>query len=152
LRDYSFRDLKGNNAVLIGNSRSNPRVEPFEPKLGIRWTFDTAAAVYDPVDLWSGKGYQARGPGDPRESYFSVALMPNLGGTGDVLIISGTGGSAINAGTDFLADEASMTSLRRQLPATAVRPFPHFEALIKVKGRSSVPRDATILLCRTPKS
>ena len=99
-RDYSFRDLKANNAVLVGNSRSNPWVEPFEPKLGIRWTFDKAAAVYDPVDTWTGKSYQARNPGDPRESFFSVALLPNLGGTGNVLIISGTGGSAINAGAD----------------------------------------------------
>jgi hypothetical protein len=150
-RDYSFRDLKANDAVLIGNSRSNPWVEPFEPKMGVRWTFDKTAAVYDPVDTWTGKSYQAHGTGDPRESFFSVALLPNLGGTGNVLIISGTGGSAINAGADFLADEAAMTRLRRQLPATADRPFPHFEALIKVKGRSSVPRDATILLCRTPK-
>ena len=151
-RDYSFRDLKANNAVLIGNSRSNPWIEPFEPKLGIRWTFDKAAAVYDPVDTWAGeKSYQARGPGDPRESFFSVALLPNLGGTGNVLIVSGTGGSAINAGADFLADEASMTGLRKRLPAGAGRPFPHFEALIQVKGRSSMPRDATVLLCRTPK-
>jgi hypothetical protein len=151
-RDYSFRDLKANNAVLIGNSRSNPWVEPFEPKLGIRWTFDKSAAVYDPVDTWTGgKSYRPHSPGDPRESFFSVALLPNLGGTGNVLIISGTGGSAINAGADFLADEASMTSLRGRLPANAGRPFPHFEALIKVKGRSSVPRDATVLLCRAPK-
>jgi hypothetical protein len=151
-RDYSFRDLKANNAVLIGNSRSNPWVEPFEPKLGIRWMFDKAAAVYDPVDTWAGgKSYQARGPGDPRESFFSVALLPNLGGAGNVLIISGTGGSAINAGADFLADESSMAALRKRLPASADRPFPHFEALIQVKGRSSVPRDATVLLCRTPK-
>jgi hypothetical protein len=151
-RDYSFRDLKANDAVLIGNSRSNPWVEPFEPKMGVRWTFDKTAAVYDPVDTWSGKSYQTHGAGDPRESFFSVALLPNLGRTGNVLIISGTGGSAINAGADFLADEAAMTGLRRQLPATADHPFPHFEALIKVKGRSSVPRDATILLCRTPKA
>jgi hypothetical protein len=152
-RDYSFRDLKANNAVLVGNSRSNPWVEPFEPKLGIRWIFDKATAVYDPVDTWdSNKSCQAHGPGDPRESFFSIALLPNLAGTGNVLIISGTGGSAINAGADFLADEASVTSLRRRLRATADRPLPHFEALIKVKGRSSVPRDASIVLCRPPRA
>ena len=152
-RDYSFRELKANNAVLIGNSRSNPWVDPFEPKLGIRWIFDKTSAVYDRVDTWNGgKGFQTHGPGDPRESFFSIALVPNLGGSGNVLIISGTGGSAINAGADFLADEASMTSLRQRLPATAGRPFPPFEALIKVKGRSSGPRDATILVCRTPRS
>jgi hypothetical protein len=151
-RDYSFRELKANNTVLIGNSRSNPWVDPFEPKLGIRWTFDKNASVYDPVDAWNGgKGFQTRGPGDPRESFFSIALLPNLGGSGNVLIISGTGGSAINTGADFPADEASMASLRQLLPATAGRPFPPFEALIKVKGRSSVPRDAMILVCRTPR-
>ena len=151
-RDYSFRELKANNAVLIGNSRSNPWVEPFEPKLGIRWIFDKTDAVYDPVDTWAGgKSYQAHSPGDLRESYFSVALLPNLGGTGNVLIISGTGGSAINAGADFLADEPSVAGLRRRLPGTADKPFPHFEALIKVKGRSSLPRDATVLACRTPR-
>ena len=68
-----------------------------------------------------------------------------------MLIISGTGGSAIKAGADFLADEAAVSNLRRQLPTKADRPFPHFEVLIKVKGRSSVPRDATVLLCRPPK-
>jgi hypothetical protein len=151
-RDYSFRELKANNAVLIGNSRSNPWVDPFEPKLGIRWIFDKNASVYDPVDAWNGgKGFQTHGRGDPRESFFSIALLPNLGGSGNVLIISGTGGSAINAGADFLADEASMAGLRHRLTSAVGHSFPPFEVLIKVKGRSSVPRDGTILVCRTPR-
>jgi hypothetical protein len=36
-RDYSFRELKGNRAMLLGNSRSNTWIEPFEARLGIRW-------------------------------------------------------------------------------------------------------------------
>ena len=36
-REYSFRELKADNAVLLGNSHSNPWIEPFLPKLGIRW-------------------------------------------------------------------------------------------------------------------
>jgi len=81
-RDYRFRELKANNAVLIGNCLSNPWVEPFEPKLGIGWTFDKTAAVYNPADMRAGgKRYQAR-PGEARESYFSVAPLPNLGAPG----------------------------------------------------------------------
>ena len=152
-RDYSFRELKANNAILLGNSRSNPWVEPFGPKMGIRWVFNKAAGVYDPVDtLAGGQNYQAHGPGDPRESFFSVALLPNLGGSGNIVIISGTGGSAINAGADFLSDEASVAVLHRRLPVREGQPFPPFEALVKVKGRSSAPRDATIMVCRPPRS
>jgi hypothetical protein len=147
-RDYSFRDLKTNSAILVGSSESNPWVEPFEPRLGLRWQHDKAAGARFPVDTWeAGKSYRRGGaPGESHEGYFSFALLPNLGGTGNVLLVAGTGGSAVSAGTDFLADERSMSELRRRLPGTGV--FPYFEALIKVKGRSALPGDAVVVLCR----
>jgi hypothetical protein len=36
--------------VLLGNARSNPWIEPFLPRLGVRWMFDKAQGVYYPVD------------------------------------------------------------------------------------------------------
>ena len=51
-RDYTFRDLKANNSILLGNSRTNPWVQPFEAKLGIRWRYDQAGNVDYPVDTW----------------------------------------------------------------------------------------------------
>lgn len=151
-RDYSFRELKANNSILLGNSRSNPWMEPFEARLGLRWNFDTATGNYFPVDSWNaGKKYQPSGPGDAREGYCAISLLPNLGQTGNVLMITGTGGSAVSAGADFLADEASVASLRRSLPAKENRLFPPFEALLRVKGRSALPRDATIVICRPPR-
>jgi hypothetical protein len=151
-RDYSFRELKANNAILLGNSRSNPWVEPFETRLGLRWIFDTATGTYFPVDSWDAdKKYQPSGPGDTHEGYCAISLLPNLGHTGNVLIIAGTGGSAVNAGAGFLADESSVAALRRRLPATQNGLFPPFEALIRVKGRSALPRDATIVVCRPPR-
>lgn len=83
-RDYSFRELKANNAVLLGNSRSNP---------------------------WN------------------------------VLIIAGTGGSAVNAGAGFLADEQAVSALRRALPPSHENQFPAFEALIKMGGGGALPSD-----------
>ena len=149
-RDYSFRDLKANNAILLGNARFNPWVEPFLPKVGIRWTFDSARGVYYPVDTWDAeRNYQSTGNADTHDGYFAVSLLPNLGGSGSVLLISATGGSAVNAGSDFLTDEHALAALRRHLPSSTS--FPYFEALINVRGRSTQPRDANIVLCRVPK-
>jgi hypothetical protein len=151
-RDYSFRELKANSAILLGNSRANPWVEPFESKLGLRWQYDKASGTYYPVDTWSGdKKYQSA-PGDSGEGYCAMALLPNLGQSGNVLIVAGTGGSAVNAAADFLGDEEAVESLRRALPAVTGNRFPYFEALIRVKRRSSVPRDATLALCRPPRA
>jgi hypothetical protein len=151
-RDYSFRELKANNAVLLGNARFNPWVEPFLPKLGIRWTFDNSKGIYYPVDTWDpSKSYQSAGGTDTHDGYFAISLLPNLGGNGNVLIVSATGGSALNAGADFLADESALAGLRSRLPASNDKAFPYFEALINVRGRSTVPRDAQIVLCRVPK-
>jgi len=148
-RDYSFRALKSDNAVLLGNARSNPWIEPFLPHLGVRWMFDKAQGTYYPVDTWAAgapKPYRAA-DGDTRESYCGVALLPNLGGNGTVLIVSATGGSAFNAAGAFLSDEDAMTNLRKMVGGEQAA-FPNFEALIRVKGRSAQPRDATVVISR----
>ena len=148
-RDYSFHALKSDNAVLLGNARSNPWIEPFLPRLGVRWMFDKAQGVYYPVDTLAAgepKVYRAA-DGDTRESYCGIALLPNLGGNGTVLIVSATGGSAFNAAGAFLSDEDAMASLRKSLGGERTA-FPNFEALIRVKGRSAQPRDATIVISR----
>jgi hypothetical protein len=148
-RDYSFRDLKANNAVLLGNARFNPWIEPFLPKLGVRWMFDSLKGSYYPVDSWGS--FTSEPTGEARDGYFSVALLPNLGGTGSVLIVSGTGGSALNAAGGFLADERGLSELRSRLPNPKERSFPYFEALLNVRGRNSQPRNVNMVLCRVPK-
>jgi hypothetical protein len=148
-RDYSFRNLKNDNAVLLGHQRSNPWIEPFLTNVGIRWNFDKEQGAYYPIDTWAEgtpKSFHGQGAGDARESYCGISLLPNLGGNGAVLIVSATGGSAFNAAAAFLADESAMSNLRKRLPGTG--PFPHFEALVRVKGRSTQPRDAVVVICR----
>jgi hypothetical protein len=150
-RDYSFRELKADNAILVGNSHTNPWIESFEPKVGLRWNFDAAAGVYFPVDSWSGsKAYRADPAGDTHEGFCAIALLPNLGGA-NVLTIAGTGGSAINSGIAFLSDERSLSDLRKRFGAAANRPFPYFELLLRVKGRTASVSDARIEIVRTPK-
>jgi hypothetical protein len=148
-RDFSFRALKADNAVLLGNSRSNPWIEPFEARTGIRWLFDKDAGVYDPVDTWSGNlNFRAASTTEPRESYFSISLQPNLGGNGNVLIISGTGGSAINMAAEFLTSEAALQNLSSRLGNGN---FPPFEALVRLQSRHASAQDAAIVICRAPR-
>jgi hypothetical protein len=65
-----------------------------------------------------------------------------------VLLVSATGGSAMNAAAEFLADERSLYNLRRGLPAVRGGAFPPFEALVRVGRRSTQPRDAAVVLSR----
>ena len=152
-RDYAYRELKAHRSVLLGNSRSNPWIEPFENHIGIRWAYDSASGNYYPVDTWAGEAdaTRYRASGDHPDGYASVALLPNLGATGSVLILSCTGGAATSTAASFLVDGERMAQLRAKLPAGKAGEFPYFEALLKITSRSRLPKDVEIVFCRTPK-
>jgi hypothetical protein len=149
-RDYTFRDLKANRAILLGNSRSNPWIEPFENRLGIRWLYDSPSGIYYPVDTWAEPAHpqQYRPGGEHPDGYCSIALLPNLGGTGNIIVLSGTGGAAAAAAGGFLMNGDRMAQLRAKLPAGKKGEFPYFEALLKIPSRSRLPKDAEMLICR----
>jgi hypothetical protein len=154
-REYSFRELKANNAVLLGNTHSNPWIEPFESHFGLRWRYDPVNDSYQPVDTWAEPAARDRfsaQAGEAHEGYCMMVLLPNLSGSGSVLIVSGTGGSAVGAAGDFLSDEKSVAQLRSQLPPSKTAQFPYFEALIRIKSRTRFPRDASIAICRSPRT
>jgi hypothetical protein len=146
-RDYSLRELQTNSAVLIGNSVSNPWIEAFHDRTGLSWKYDASRGAYYPVDSWaksSDSRDQFRVSGD---GYASVALLPNLSGTGTVLILSTSGGSAMNAASEFLADNECVRRLTSLLPHDQLTPI-YYEALLRVKSRSRLTRDTAIVICR----
>lgn len=152
-RDYTFRGIKSGNVILLGNSTGNPWVQAFETRLGLRWVFQEKLGTYYPVDTLDGAEKEAQyrtpsDPGDTREGYCMVALLPNLNGTGRVLILSATGGSAANAGGDFLFDEASVSNLLSRLGAAKAGDWPYFEGLLRIKSRSALPKDVSLVVCR----
>lgn len=153
-RDYTFRELNADNVILLGNSRSNPWIEPFEGRLTLRWKYDDSLGTYYPLDTSARPAdqekYRITTPGvEPREGYTTISLLPNLSGTGNVLIISSTGGATMGAAAEFLSDERSVSQLRSLLPQNKNGQLPYFEVLIKINTRSSLPSDASISICRT---
>lgn len=151
-RDYSFRALRSDDAVLLGNSRSNPWVQLFEARVGLRWIYNQQAGQYYPIDTRSGTAsFRPAESGGAHPGYCEILLLPNLAGNGNVLIISGTGGGAMNAAAAFLADQRGISELRRHLPVRQNAPFPYFEALLRTTSRSATPRNVAIVLCRPPR-
>jgi hypothetical protein len=155
-RDYSFHALKADNVILLGNRQTNLWMEPFESGLGLRWAYDKQLESSYPIDSWAAPQERERfhsvpRSGETRQGYCGVALVPNLGATGSALLISATGGSAIAACSDFLVDESAVSSLRQRLGSGADGRFPYFEALLQVRGRSTLPKDVAVLLCRAPR-
>jgi hypothetical protein len=154
-RDFSFRQLKSGNMVLLGTRQSNPWIQPFDSCLALRWKFDPALDSYYPMDITanpsgpdkfrpSEEGFRAH------EGYASIAFLANPGGTGNVLILSGTGGAAVSAALDFLNDESSMSLLRSRMNTQEKDTFPYFETLLRVEKGGSLPKKVAIVLSRAP--
>jgi len=157
-RNFSFREMKADNVILLGNSSSNRWIEPFQSHLALQWQLDNSLGTYYPVDMAGPASERERfrsniQPGEPRGSephdgYATISLLPNLGSTGRVLIISGTGSVTAAAALDFLSDETSLGQLRSRLPQNESNEFPYFEALLRARSRSTQPRDTSIVVCR----
>jgi hypothetical protein len=160
-RDFSFHQLRSGNMILLGTRQSNPWIQSFDSHLALRWKLDTALDSYYPID-------SSANPSEPdkfrpsadnsksHEGYASVAFLPNLGGTGNVLIISGSGGAALGAALELLHDEPSMSQLRSQMNekmnAKEKDAFPYFETLLRVEKGASLPRSVTVVMSRSPQT
>ncbi|QNI35801.1 hypothetical protein [Edaphobacter albus] len=155
-RDFSFRQLKSGNIILLGTRQSNPWIQALDSYLALRWKYDPALDSYYPIDI-TAKAQDAdkfRSTVDgskTHDGYASIAFLPNVSGTGNILVISGTGGAAIGAALDFLKDESSMLQLRSRMGSTG-KAFPYFEALLKTENGGGLPRSVTIILSRSPKA
>jgi len=114
-RDLKLDDLKGNNIILVGAKEANPWVELFEQHMN--FAFDDKRDTYDFVvtnkspQPGEAPTYKMV-PSDPaHRAYALVALLPNLNGTGKVLIVEGSTMAGTDAASDFAFDGTKLASL-----------------------------------------
>jgi hypothetical protein len=125
--------LKSSHAVLAGSRRSNPWLELFEDRLNFRSRFDEArrVAYLENMDPRPGEQRTYESKLDER-GYCRVAYLPNLGGTGSVLILSGTEMASTEAAVDFITSERWLRKVGDRLQVAERGPFPHFEVLLRI--------------------
>ncbi|HEY1951126.1 MAG TPA: hypothetical protein VGG97_29210 [Bryobacteraceae bacterium] len=150
-RHVNIRDFKTQNFVLIGSRRGIPWVQLFEPQLNFALEEEKADHHFYFRNRNPKSGEQATYvPSEINgtlESYADIALLPNLGNTGSVLILSGITMEASEAAGELVAGGALTRDLTRMLGAQAIRER-YFEVLLKTRSTAGAVSNSQIVTYR----
>ncbi|SEB64287.1 hypothetical protein [Terriglobus roseus] len=148
-RDFTGELLRHDSTILLGSTRSNPWVEPFQAKLLYRLqsSADGHSIEVHVEAPQSGEQSVYATSSDPNrtDGFCVIALMPSLGGSGKTMIIAGTDSQATEAGGDFVTQEATLKQLQARLPAAS---FDNFQLLLRTSRTSGSPLAAEIVSVR----
>jgi hypothetical protein len=151
-RDLRPNDLKGTNAILVGASEANPWVELFEQHMNFVSSDDFKANVFSILNRSPRQGEPQRwesAADDPQHRVFGVvALVPNLTGDGDVLILEGTSMSGTEAACNFVFDDAKLMPFIDKIREPNGH-IPHFEVLIETNNMGASAVETSIVAWRT---
>jgi hypothetical protein len=131
-RDVSVEELKEANVVLIGAAVANPWVELFEPKMNFVFA-EAHIRQYTVLNRTPTGTEPARWTAnydDPQHRVYGVVgFLPNLSGTGNVLILEGTSMAGTQSAWDFVADDSSFLPFvnRIRRPDGSI---PHFQLVL----------------------
>jgi hypothetical protein len=89
--------------------------------------------------------------GDASASYCHLAFFPNLGGTGNLLMIAGTEFEGTEAGSEFVTSERSLAQLRALVKPLPDGRLPYFEVLLKGTRVGGATPAFSIVSIRSPR-
>jgi hypothetical protein len=130
-RDFSIRQMKSDNVILLGSIRANPWVELIADRMSFRFGADQKSVNSYFDNLAPRSGERARYPADSTVSYCHVAFLPNLTRTGNILAIAGTEVEGTEGGGEFVTSERSLGELRNLARPGIDDRLPYFEVLLK---------------------
>lgn len=133
-RDIHVSDLKEGNLILSGARDANPWLELFEPEMNFYKEIDKQGHSSSFVNRHPQPGEEERystSAADPKQRVIGVlALLPNLSGTGKVLIIEGSSLPGTETISDFVFDDTALLPFLTKIQ----RPdgtLPYFEVLLE---------------------
>jgi hypothetical protein len=154
-RNFDVRSANRDNLVLVGSQRSNPWVGLFEKALNFQFDYEEDARRTTIRNRSPRTGesdtYRIRGEGAAiREGYATVAFLPNLGGSGNVLILAGTDMAATEAAGRFVTTESQLAPFFQKISAVGQQKPPNFEVLLKTRQLGGAPVECNVLTWRLP--
>ncbi|MBI4891864.1 MAG: hypothetical protein HY821_14655 [Acidobacteria bacterium] len=151
-RDCSPEGLKLSNIVFVGSRRSNPWVALFDQQLGFSFEWGQELNSSAIVDRRAADGerkrYSTEKRGEVIDAYGTITFLPNLAGTGQVLILSGSGPHATESAGEVVTDPQLFSQLLRRLKWDGQSALPYFEAMIQTSVIGATMRRPEILFAR----
>jgi hypothetical protein len=153
-RHMNVRDFKTGNFIMAGSRRGIPWVRLFESQLNFQLEEDRRTRTYyfrnrsprpGEPDGW----YRESKADTTVETYADVALTPNLGNNGYVLILSGIDMEAAEAAGEFVGRPEFQKVLKAILPKTAGRPqLRYFELLLRTRALAGATSGSQVVSSR----
>jgi hypothetical protein len=138
-RDINVRDFKDKNAILLGSVCSNPWAELWMSRLNFRIEHDhgtNQAWIRNTVPL---PGEQERYQGAADASYAHVAFLPNLGGSGSVLLLAGIGMEGTEAAGDLVTSDVAFRKIANEFNLMSGKKLQNFEAILELSSLQGAP-------------
>jgi hypothetical protein len=146
-RDLHMDNLRSGNAILLGSADSNPWASMFEQQLNFRFFFDpkkgATPVIVNQHPLAGEQPVYANDYDGPwRKTYGTISWLPNLDGTGKVLLIAGINMAGTQAAGSFVLNPSLMKPVldRAKSPDGNIRPFEILIESNNVAANASRPR------------
>lgn len=150
-RDIQMNELKQGSVILSGARGANPWLELYEPELNFIGS-NGFHHTYSFINRHPQAGENAEfsvSETDPRQRVLGVlALLPNLDGSGNALIVEGNSMAGTEAISDFLFDDDALLPFLGKLRKPDGT-LPHFEVLIESNSVNGSAGPFHILAYRT---
>ena len=150
-RNITTEDLKSLNVILLGSVHSNPWVALFEDKLNFQLKYlpeVNQSFVWNERPVGKEQKQYSNETGTmTNRTYGVIDYVPNLDGSGHVLIIQGLNMAATQAAADTLFDPGTMNPIlhRARRADGTLRPF---ELLIKTSSIGATDPGSEIIATR----
>ncbi len=152
--ELSVRNFQGPGMViLLGGPWSDPWGQLFESRFNFRLVPQAMnPATPDVLNLHPASGestlYHPHQDGALTVNYVRIAIIPNLDGAGNVILLSATSAESLEAAGSYLLSTDSKDELLQHLGVRSASELPPSEFLLEVSGLNSVPESHRILASR----
>lgn len=150
-RDLRLNDLKTSNAIIIGSASSNPWAGLFDAGTNFRIVpspdMESASIMNAKPLAGEAASYASHWNEPAHETYALILFVPNLTGSGHVLIIEGLDVAGTQAAAELLFHPAAIAPVLRnaQGPDGSLRPF---EILLRATSIQSNAEGTKIIATR----